>query len=83
MYAIKLIPQAQKDLNNLPPKIFQKTKTVIFGLGQTPRPQGAIKLTEQEGYRVRIGDYRILYRIDDTAKEIYIYRIKHRKEAYR
>lgn len=83
MYKIKLISQAQKDLENLPAKIFERAKTVILNLSQIPRPQGAIKLTEQEGYRIRLGDYRILYRIDDASKEIYIYRIKHRKDAYR
>ncbi|MFZ5799915.1 MAG: type II toxin-antitoxin system RelE family toxin [Candidatus Omnitrophota bacterium] len=83
MYKIKLISQAHKDLENLPSKIFARAKTAILSLSQIPRPQGAIKLTEQEGYRIRLGDYRILYRIDDAAKEIYIYRIKHRKDAYR
>ena len=83
MYKIKLVPQAQKDLDKLPSQIFNKIKTTILKLTQTPRPPDAIKLTQQEGYRIRVSDYRILYRVDDDLKEIYIYRIKHRKEVYR
>ena len=41
------------------------------------------KLAADEGYRIRAGDFRILYRIDDRAKEVIIYRVKHRREAYR
>ena len=83
MYAIKLIPQAQKDLNNFPQNIFNKIKAEIIKLKDNPRPHGSIKLTQAEGYRIRAGDYRILYRIEDQAKEIYVYRIKHRKDVYR
>ena len=83
MYQIKLISQAQKDLDQLPATIFQLVKRVIIKLGENPRPVGSIKLTNREGYRQRVGDYRILYRIDDKAKEIYIYRVKHRKDVYR
>lgn len=83
MYNIKIIPQAQKDLNKLPSTIFNKIKTKILQLAKNPRPFGAIKLTQQEGFRIREGNYRILYRIDDASKEIYIYRIKHRRDIYR
>jgi mRNA interferase RelE/StbE len=83
MYKLKIIPQAQKDLDTLPAKIFNRIKSAILNLSEDPRPYGAIKLTGQEGYRIREGDYRILYRIDDSSKEIYIYRLKHRKEVYR
>lgn len=83
MYTIKIIPQAEKDLGKFPPKTLNKLKTEILNLSRNPRCQGAIKLTQDEGYRIRVGDYRILYRIDDTLKEIFIYRIKHRREVYR
>ena len=83
MYQIRLIPQAQKDLDKFPHDTFYRIKAEILELQQNPRPHGVEKLTHQEAYRVRVGDYRILYRIDDSTKEIFIYRIKHRKEAYR
>ena len=83
MYKIKIIPNAQKDLDKLQDKTFNKIKSEIINLSKNPRPYGAIKLTNEEGYRIRIEDYRVLYRINDKIKEIFIYRIKHRKEAYR
>ena len=83
MYGLKILPQAQKDLDRLYGKIFSKIKNKILCLIDNPRPYDAIKLTNEEGYRIRVGDYRVLYRIDDKSKGIFIYRIKHRKEAYR
>jgi mRNA interferase RelE/StbE len=83
MYKLKLIAQAQKDLDAFHGKAFKKIKKKILSLASNSRPFGAIKLTQEEGYRIRMGDYRILYRIDDRQKEVIIYRVKHRKEAYR
>lgn len=83
MYRLKILPQAQKDLDQFHGKIFNNIKEEILNLAHNPRPHGTLKLTNEEGYWIRIGDYRVLYRIDDKTKEVFIYRIKHRKEAYR
>ena len=83
MYKIYLLPQAQKDLDNFTGKIFQQIKAKIFSLRNNLRPPGCLKLTAEEGYRLRSGNYRIIYRVDDKEKIVYIYRIKHRKEAYK
>lgn len=83
MYKISVLPQAQKDLDDLETKIFNQIKNKIYLLSENPYPAGCLKLTAEEGYRLRTGDYRILYRIDNREKVIYIYRIKHRKEAYK
>lgn len=83
MYKLKVIAQAQKDLDGFHGKTFGNIKKTILNLSNNPRPIGAIKLTQEEGYRIRVGDYRILFRIDDKQREVIIYRIKHRKEAYR
>lgn len=83
MYKIKIIPQAQKDLNQLHDKIFNSIKDEILALAVNPRPYGSVKLTNENGYRIRIGDYRALYRVNDELKEVFIYRVKHRKDAYR
>jgi len=82
VYKILLLLQAQKDLNNFRGKIFQQIKEKILSLSKNPRPPGCLKLTGEEGYRMRSGSYRIIYRINDKEKIVYIYRIKHRKEAY-
>lgn len=83
MYKIEVIPSAQKDLDNVEKKFFIQIKSRIDSLKSNPRPVGCLKLTTEEGYRLRSGDYRILYRIDDKNKIVYIYKIKHRKESYR
>jgi mRNA interferase RelE/StbE len=83
MYGIKIIAQAQKDIDAFGGKTFEKIKNKIEDLNSNPRPFGAIKLTQENGYRIRMGDYRILYRIDDKSKEVIVYRVKHRKEVYR
>lgn len=52
-------------------------------LADDPRPPGAGKLVAVEGYRVRVGEYRIVYAVDDTVCVVTIYRIRHRREVYR
>ena len=83
MYKLYLIPSARKDFDSLDNKTFDQIKERILSLSENPRSPGCIKLTGEEGYRLRSGKYRILYRIDDKDKIIYIYRIKHRKDAYK
>lgn len=83
MYNIRIIPAAQKDMDGLPVKIYNQVKDKILPLARNPFPHGCIKLTANDGYRIRSGNYRILYRVDSNSKTVFIYRIKHRKEAYR
>ncbi|MFC1808186.1 type II toxin-antitoxin system RelE/ParE family toxin, partial [Candidatus Omnitrophota bacterium] len=61
----------------------QSIKNKILSLSSKPRPFGSLKLTNENGYRIRVGTFRILYRVDDSSKEVIIYRIKHRKDVYR
>ena len=82
-YQLKIIPKAAKDLDELGGHNSDSVKKKILLLGENPRPFGSQKLAADEGYRIRAGDFRILYRIDDRAKEVIIYRVKHRREAYR
>jgi len=82
VYKIFLIPSAQKDINSFKGKTFGQIRDRILSLSENPRPTGCLKLTIENGYRLRSGNYRIIYRIDDKKKEVFIYRIKHRKEAY-
>jgi len=70
---------AQRDLDAITGRLFDQITEAILALGEEPRPQGAIKLTGLKGYRIRVRDMRILYRIDDQAKEVIVYRVKHRR----
>lgn len=83
MYNIKILPSAKRDLDALDKGAFSRAAEKILVLKLSPRPMGVVKLTNDEGYRIRTGDYRIIYRIDDKHKILFIYRVKHRKEAYR
>jgi len=82
-YEVLLQPRARKEFLALPPHIAGKIAQALEALAQNPRSHHSIKLSGGEGYRLRVGDYRILYDIDDLAKKVIVYRIKHRREAYR
>jgi len=83
VYDIFVLPQAQKDLDKLEPSAFKRIVKKMRLLSENPRPPGSLKITAEEGHRIRVGDHRVLYRVDDDSRRIYIYRIKHRKDAYR
>lgn len=83
MYKVIVEHRAAKEINSLPQEIIQNIILTIEKLKLTPRPYGVKKLIGEEGWRVRIRNYRILYTIDDNGKIITIYRVKHRREAYR
>jgi mRNA interferase RelE/StbE len=55
----------------------------IDGLADDPRPEGAVKLAGRNDFRIRVGDYRIVYAIDDDERLVIIARIAHRREVYR
>ena len=84
-YVVLLENQAEKELRSLPEGVLKRVDIKLQALSLDPRPRGAAKLKgkEGEGWRLRIGDYRILYQIDDKENAIRIYRIKHRREVYR
>lgn len=81
-YSVFLLPRAQKDMDRFEYKVLRQLLARVKSPAFNPRPPGSLKLTADEGYRLRSGDYRILYRIDEEKKAVYIYRIKDRKDAY-
>jgi mRNA interferase RelE/StbE len=85
MFNIIFDRSAEKDLEALPNNIVRKVLIVIEKLADDPRPSGVKKLkeTEEDLYRIRSGDYRIVYAINDSIKIVNIRRIRHRKEVYR
>ena len=84
MHEVLLERGAEKDLNRLAPDVFQRVVDAIRGLKDSARPPGSKKLAGSPGgWRVRVGDYRIIYDIDDSAKCVRILRVRHRREVYR
>jgi len=81
-YKLLIKPSAAKDLQALPKKDRQRVVTKIQGLAQDPRPPGCEKLSGHDLYRVRQGNYRVLYTVHD-AELVVIISIGHRREVYR
>ena len=84
MYKVVLKKSAEKEIEKLPSAIIKKLSPVIDGLALNPRPRGCIKLEAQKEnlWRVRVGDYRIVYLISDVIKIVEIRRVTHRQEGY-
>ena len=78
-----LKPSAIKELEALPTKDRRKIITRIEGLASEPRPHGCEKLSGLEQYRVRPGDYRVVYSIDDDVKVVLVVKVGHRRDVYR
>ena len=84
MYTLLIKRSAERDLHRLPRALFERVNERILALRDDPRPPGGRKLAGAlEGWRIRMGDYRILYQIDDDAQTVTIVRVKHRREVYR
>lgn len=83
-YDVKLMPQAQKDLDGFSGKLLSRFEDIILGLYDEPRPYNSKKLKGGGSrWRIKVGDYRILYEVDDESRLVKIYRIAHRREVYR
>lgn len=82
-YKVYFKESVEKDFSAIPKKDLQKILRRIETLGQDPRPQGHEKLTGQERYRVRQGNYRIVYSIQDKELTVWVVKIGHRRDIYR
>lgn len=83
-YSIVIARRANRTIHKLPKDSVQRVAAKIDELTDNPRPSGCRKLrVEADRYRIRVGDYRILYSIDDERRNVLIHRIVHRREAYR
>ena len=83
VYRIEVKPQAEKALAKIPKPYQRRIANAIDGLASSPRPSGCVKLAgTQDAYRIRIGDYRIVYEIVDKVLIVYIVRVAHRKDVY-
>jgi len=78
------MPQARKDLDGFSGKLLTRFENIILGLYDEQKPHNSKKLSGGGSrWRIRVGDYRILYEIDDSQKIVKVYKIAHRKEVYR
>ena len=82
-YDIRIIPSAERDMKPLPSDVLRRINDAILGLESVPRPKTCKRLRGREGYRMRVGSYRILYLIDDMARTVQVVAVGHRKDVYR
>ena len=82
-YKIYFKKSVWKDFQSIPKKDLKKIMKVIESLSKDPRPSGCRKLSGQERYRLRQGQYRIIYSIQDDEISVWIVKVGHRKDVYR
>ena len=81
-YSIIILRRAQRELAELRRDIYPRVRDAIQSLAQNPRPPGCLKLTGREGWRIRVGVYRVIYEIDDSERIITILNVGHRRDVY-
>lgn len=82
MYRIVIKRSAERDLRRLPRPLFLRINQAILALANDPRPTGTRKLKGAlEGWRLRVGDFRILFQVDDSVRVVTIVRVQHRRDV--
>jgi mRNA interferase RelE/StbE len=81
-YTVFILPTAQKQLKKLPNTIATRIEDKMMELEQDPRPPGCKKLKGRDAYRIRIGDYRVIYEVNDGRLVVTVITIGHRREVY-
>ena len=82
-YSIEFAHSVQKDLRKIERTHVPRLLTVIEGLADEPRPPGSKKLTGEELFRLRVGNYRIVYEVIDRRLVVLVIKVGHRKDVYR
>jgi mRNA interferase RelE/StbE len=83
-YTILYRPGVDREMAKLPRPVLRRVDMAILGLGSNPRPHSCKKLTGQGNlYRVRVGDWRIVYEVSDSRREVEIQIVANRKDVYR
>ena len=82
-YLVQIKPAAEKEMDRFPARTFDRLAGAILSLESNPRPRTCKKLRGLDEYRLRVGDYRILYTVDDAKKRVEVVAVGHRREVYR
>ena len=82
-YQLAILRRAVKELAQLPDRDSLRIEADIESLAADPRPHGVKKLTGRDGYRIRSGDYRVVYEINDRLRTVTVFHVGHRKDIYR
>ena len=82
-YEVRIGRSAEKEIDGLPSIVHARITRRVLSLEENPRPIGTKKLSGRDEYRLKAGDYRILYTVNDNEKVVKIFAVRHRREAYR
>jgi len=83
MYHVSITRAAEKQMDRLPAQIRRRVTDALEGLKEEPRPRGCVKLKgEDDLWRIRVGDYRVVYTIADDKLIVLVVRVAHRKDVY-
>ena len=82
-YTVLIERYAQKQIMKLDKKVIPNIKSAIAALADNPRPYGYKKLKGEDAYRIRVGDYRVIYEIDDGKIIVTVVSVGHRKNVYK
>ncbi|MCC6158184.1 MAG: type II toxin-antitoxin system RelE/ParE family toxin [Deltaproteobacteria bacterium] len=84
-YSVHVKKSAEKEIRSLPIRIRESVVQALIDLESDPTPKGRCRALRSplNGFRIRIGDWRILYTIDDVTREVMVFSVSHRREAYR
>jgi len=82
-YSLVIKKSAERELRTIPKPDLRRVTERMRGLAQDPRPTGSEKLSGHDRYRVRQGDYRIVYAVDDETRTVKVVKVGHRREVYR
>ena len=85
-YSVHILPSVRRDLTALPRLVKRRVGRAIGSLAHEPRPRGAVLLSgssDERIWRIRVGDYRVLYQVRDKELVVLVIRVAHRREAYR
>jgi mRNA interferase RelE/StbE len=82
-YTVLILRRAQRELQRLPQDDYERVREAMHRLAHNPRPAGCLALTGRAGWRIRVGDYRVIYEIDDVQHTVTILHVGHRRDVYR
>jgi mRNA interferase RelE/StbE len=82
-YTVSILRRAQKELQRIAQEDYERVCEAMRSLAHNPRPIGCLALTGRTGWRIRVGDYRIIYEIDDAQYTVTILHVGHRRDIYR
>ena len=82
-YDVFTTRKVEKAIARLPEDAYQRMSVAIDALADDPRPPGCEKLSGREGYRIRVSEWRAIYRVDDRQQRVDVIRVAHRRDVYR